>query len=273
MKIANENKYTINTLTNVFDLLDCFQYGNCELGLSELSTALRLSKNMVFRLLLNLKSRNFVEQNESTKKFRLGFKNNELGQIAISQSMMFDYAQTAVEQLRLATNETSYYSVMGDKAVHNSCVSESNALLRVVIKDKPVSPLHCTAAGKLLIAYRDNSEILALVGTNALHKYTTETISNLFELTTEIARIKSQGYAIENHEYEYGSFAVAAPVRNYKNEVIGAIGIGVPTCRLTDERVENELVPKAIRAALELSKKLGYVRESVITENRIFKHS
>lgn len=273
MKRTNEDKYSINTLSNVFDVLDCFQYGNCELGVSEISKTLNLSKNMVFRLLMNLKSRNFIEQNEKTGKYLLGLKNYVLGQAAIRISAIYCNAQVIVDELRNEINETCYYSVLRDKSVQNICTSESSQLVRVVQEYTMTSPLHCTAAGKLLVACKDRGEMVPLVGTGAFQKYTPSTITDLFELKKELSKIQMQGYALENQEYEHGVFAVAAPVMDFKEDVIGAVSICVPTCRLTDERIENELVPKAIRAANELSEKLGYLSEFGCTVNRARKHS
>lgn len=260
---ANANKYTINTLSNVFDVMDCFQYGNGELGISELSRSLKLSKNMVFRLLMNLKSRNYIEQNEITGKYSLGLKNYKLGQVAIKTSAIYCKAQVIVEELRNAINETCCYSVILDKAVQNVCVSESSEMVRIVQEYSAPSPLHCTAAGKLLIAHKDKGEMVHLVGTNALQKFTPSTIADLFELKKEISKIQMQGYALENQEFEHGVFAIAAPVSDFNGEVIGAISASLPTCRSTGGRVENELVPKIIYAADELSKKLGYLKPKI----------
>lgn len=260
MKKANEDHYTINTVSNVFDVLDCFQYGNKEIGLSELCKTLKLSKNKVFRLLMNLKSRNFIEQNEKTGKYSLGYKSYVLGQVAISKSTSYCNAQLIINELRNATNEACYFSVISDKAVQSVCISESNQPVRIVLQYTQTGPLHCTAAGKLLIACKERGDMVSLVGTGTLKKYTSSTITDLFELKKELSNIKKLGYALENQEYENGVFAVAAPVMDFKEDVIGAISISVPICRLTDERVENELVPKAIRAANELSKKLGYLK-------------
>lgn len=273
MKIDNANKYTIKTLSNVFDVLDCFQYGNSELGLSELSRTLELSKNMVFRLLMNLKSRNYIEQNERTGKYSLGIKNYVLGQVAIKTSAIYCNAQIMVDELRNEINETCYYSVLRGKSIQNICTSESSQLVRIVQEYTMTSPLHCTAAGKLLVACKDRGEMVPLVGTGVFQKYTPSTITDLFELKKELRKIQMQGYALENQEYEQGVFAIAAPVMDFKGDIIGAISICAPTCRLTDERIEKELVPKAIRAANELSAKLGYLSEAGCTENRTWRHS
>lgn len=261
---AIEDRYTINTVSNLFDVLDYFQSGRREIGLNELTKSLKISKNKVFRLLMNLKSRNFIEQSETTGKYSLGLKNYVLGQVAIKTSPVYYNAQVIVDELRNLINETCCFSVIRSKAVINVCVAESMQVVRVVQGNLHLSPIHCTAAGKLLIAYKDMGETMSLVGMNALLKYTPSTIIDLFELKKEIGTIKNQGYATENQEYEEGVFSFAVPVRDNRDEVIGAISVSMPLCRLDWKLFEYELLPKAICAANELSKNLGCSRMTAL---------
>jgi DNA-binding IclR family transcriptional regulator len=83
--------------------------------------------------------------------------------------------------------------------------------------------------------------MVSLVGINALPKFTPSTIVDLFELKNEIGNIIRQGYALEIQEHEQGVVAIAVPVRDMKSEVIGAINVSVPACRLDGRRVEHEL--------------------------------
>ncbi len=84
MKAAAE-KYIIQTVSRALDLLEQFQEGNVELGLTDLGHRLNLQKNNVFRLVATLKAKNYIEINDSTGKYRLGIKTRALGQAATRQ--------------------------------------------------------------------------------------------------------------------------------------------------------------------------------------------
>src|SRR6266568_4780008 len=75
--------YTIRSVSHAIDLLEQFLGDADEIGLTDLSRRLRLPKNNIFRLLATLQTRNYVDQNTTTEKYRLGFKTVELGQTVI----------------------------------------------------------------------------------------------------------------------------------------------------------------------------------------------
>jgi DNA-binding IclR family transcriptional regulator len=81
---------------------------------------------------------------------------------------------------------------------------------------------------------------------------------DLKELTEHLAIIKSQGYAVDNEENEDGIRCVAAPIRNYRGEVIAGISISGPAVRITEERINQQLKRQVIGTAAEITKKLGY---------------
>jgi DNA-binding IclR family transcriptional regulator len=59
---------------------------------------------------------------------------------------------------------------------------------------------------------------------------------------------------------DIGVKCVGAPIRDYTRRIIGAVSISGPSMRFTDERLEKELIPLAVRAGEEISRKLGYHR-------------
>ncbi|MBO0685399.1 MAG: IclR family transcriptional regulator C-terminal domain-containing protein, partial [Candidatus Dormibacteraeota bacterium] len=88
--------------------------------------------------------------------------------------------------------------------------------------------------------------------------YTSHTITNPAELTAELARVRAQGYAIDDEEYEESLCCAAAPVRDHAGQVIAAIGIAGPSHRVTPTSLER-LLPEVVRAGRAVSRNLGYV--------------
>ena len=63
---------------------------------------------------------------------------------------------------------------------------------------------------------------------------------------------------VDNEENEDGIRCVAAPIRNYRGEVIAGISISGPAVRITEERINLHLKRQVIETAAEITKKLGY---------------
>ena len=78
------------------------------------------------------------------------------------------------------------------------------------------------------------------------------------KLKKQLKEIAEQGYAIDNEELDIGVRCVSAPIRDYTRRIIGAVSISGPSMRFLDERVDKELIPLVMRAAEEISSKLGF---------------
>ncbi|HTY21204.1 MAG TPA: IclR family transcriptional regulator, partial [Geobacteraceae bacterium] len=121
-------------------------------------------------------------------------------------------------------------------------------------------PAYCTAAGKVQIASMSDEELAKYLPAKELKRFTPNTIIDRETLKKQLKQIAEQEYAIDNEELDLGVRCIGAPIRDYTRRIVGAISISGPSMRLTDERIENELIPLVKKAADEISTKLGYHR-------------
>ena len=91
---------------------------------------------------------------------------------------------------------------------------------------------------------------------HGLPSYTRNTITDVAALEVELERIRIQGYAIDDEEYDEGLRCIGAGVRDHSGHVVSALGIGGPVTRITPARVE-ELAQLVMAAANGLSRRLG----------------
>jgi DNA-binding IclR family transcriptional regulator len=87
-------------------------------------------------------------------------------------------------------------------------------------------PAHATAAGKVLLAHRDEWRESVLAG--ELEPVTARTIAEPDALRAELAAIHERGHAVEDEEYLPGLRGVAVPVRGAGGEVAAALALGGP---------------------------------------------
>ncbi|MEG1662005.1 MAG: IclR family transcriptional regulator C-terminal domain-containing protein, partial [Clostridiales bacterium] len=105
-------------------------------------------------------------------------------------------------------------------------------------------PAYCSSLGKCLLAALSADELAEIFTTADLIKYTVNTISTLAELKQHLRLVRSQGWAMDDQEFELGHRCIAAPVYDYRGEVIAAISVSGSLERLTDA------VSPKIRAAV-----------------------
>jgi DNA-binding IclR family transcriptional regulator len=132
--------------------------------------------------------------------------------------------------------------------------------VRVVSRVGSRLPGYCTASGKVHLAYMSEDEINELLPNRQLKGYTSTTITDREALKGALKTVAEQGYALDDEEMDLGVRCVAAPIRDYTRRIVGAISVSGPTMRLSDERVNKELIPLVQGAAEELSNRLGYHR-------------
>jgi DNA-binding IclR family transcriptional regulator len=113
-------------------------------------------------------------------------------------------------------------------------------------------PLHCSAAGKVLLAHG-----AANLPAGRLERRTEQTITGRAALEEELAAVRERGYAVIDGELEPGLVAVAAPVRRDGGTVVAALSVSGPGNRLTPAQVADVAL-QCMAQASALSGILGH---------------
>lgn len=250
--------YIIQSVSHALDVLEQFSGKHDELGVTELSKRLKLHKNNVFRLLATLESRGYIEQNKRTENYRLGIRCLQLGQTYVSQIGLLRQAHSVIEDLaRVTVKETAFLALFHKDIVVPVDAVEPERRVKLSAPVGEPLPLHCTAAGKIHLAFLpDSSARESLL--EHLPRFTTGTITDREALLQELEKVARQGLALEIGEHIDDVNALAVPVRDYTRNVVGSLNVGGPAHRLTLERIEKELVPVVVDAGQRLSNRLGF---------------
>ncbi len=250
--------YSIQSVSRAFELLEMFSEETAELSFTELCDRLQLGKNYVFRLLATLESRNYLQQDNSTGNYRLGIKNLDLRQSAFRQMELLRQSRPVLESQTARHKETTYVAVMKDRySIYLDSV-ESDLMVRVVPRLGVRFPTYCTATGKVQLAFMARKEQLLHLPVGKYHRYTPNTITDRGELQQHLKLVAEQGYACDNEEFDPGVRSISAPVRDAIGSVVGAISISGPVTRLSDSRINDELLPLVKSGAAEISNRLGF---------------
>ena len=117
-------------------------------------------------------------------------------------------------------------------------------------------PVYCTSSGRVLLFDRDRDALFELLSGIEFRKLGPNTVSSVEQLYERIVAARAQGYALVDEEFEFGLVGAAAPVRDFKGQIVAALNISAPKFRL-GERLEAA-GHEVKRAADELSALLGW---------------
>jgi len=255
-----KTNYIIQSVSHALDVLEQFTGEPDELGVTELSKRLKLHKNNVFRLLATLEARGYIEQNKATENYRLGVRCLRIGQRFVMQTGLLRQARPVMHQVAKACHETSFITVMRDGCAIALDAVEAEQPVRMVSRIGDPLPLHCTAAGKMHLAFADDELRASLP--EALQKFTEKTLVDRQALGQQLKKIAESGFAVDVGEHIEDVRSVAVPIRDYTRAVVGSLAVSGPAYRLSQERLEKEIVPLMLKAGRELSTRLGYDSDS-----------
>jgi DNA-binding IclR family transcriptional regulator len=248
---------TVIAVRHALDILRGFSAEAPQQGVSEIARRMGLHKSSVSRLVATLEQDHLLERDRETNRIRLG-----VGLISLAAPLLVNVKVAAAARPYLAelaqrSGETINFSIWdGAGAVSLEQALGGNAIAHYAPPGSR-NPAHCTASGKLLLAYAPPGEIERTLA-RPLERFTPRTVCDAAKLRAEIATIRSRGYALNAGEFAPDVGAVAAVVRNVEGEVVGAITATVPTYRFEAAR-RAELTELVRDTAAGLSKRLGYV--------------
>jgi DNA-binding IclR family transcriptional regulator len=247
---------TVQSIERAAAILRMLAGGRGRLGLSEIARSLDLAKGTTHGILRTLQGVGFVEQDRGSGQYQLGAALLHLGTSYLD-----------INELRSRSiNWADPLAARSGEAVRIGTVLEGQALVvhHVFRPDDTFQtldvgallPLHATALGKVLIAYRAGP-----VPTD-LPAYTRKTLTAPRELAAALDQVREHGWAADVEEFTLGQAAVAAPIRGYGGLVIGAIGVSGQVERICDSHYQPHphLVTSVRDAARAISRDLGAAR-------------
>lgn len=232
----------INSVDRALDVLLYLYNKGGEISITSISQDLGIYKSTVYRTLATLENKGFVEQNAETGRYSLGVKlyimglgiNEKLG----LQKIVQPYTKLLHEEFRMAVNVSilekntldAYRSVMIWK-------EEGTQILRFNSEIGSRNDCHCAGVGKCLLAFGENIDLSVYERYPMVH-YTTKTIATMSDLKKELERVRSQGYAVDDEEREYGLICVATPILR-KGIAVAAMSVSGPAERIRQLGIET----------------------------------
>ena len=206
-------------------ILDELALAQRAMGVTELADLLKETKPRVHRHLSTLREMGLVEQDQSTDRYRLGWRVFQLGEAAGTQFDLRSRAEPYLVRIRDELRETAVLAVPlnGRPMV---IATADNIYARITISVKPGNrPVpHCSALGRVTLAFSLpalQDEVLA----GALPGETPQSMVDPAQIRLRLALIQEQFYDLSDSEVMVGVNTVAVPIFRDGNVLAGALAI------------------------------------------------
>ncbi|RLM25268.1 DNA-binding transcriptional regulator KdgR [Brenneria alni] len=258
MAIADLDKQpdSVSSVLKVFGILQALGEER-EIGITELSQRVMMSKSTVYRFLQTMKSLGYVAQEGESEKYSLTLKLFELGAKALQNVDLIRSADIQMRELSSLTRETIHLGALDEDSIVYIHKIDSMYNLRMYSRIGRRNPLYSTAIGKVLLAWRDSAEVKDILSGVEFTRSTLNTLCTPEDLLTQLDLVREQGYGEDNEEQEEGLRCIAVPVFDRFGVVIAGLSISFPTVRFSEE---NKLgyVRMLHTAARNISEQMGY---------------
>ncbi|AYK07613.1 IclR family transcriptional regulator [Brevibacillus laterosporus] len=236
-------------------LMQLFLDSPRELGVTEISKKLAMSKSAAHKLLTTLESEGFIRQNQKTKQYALGYTLLELGSKVLRDHNTVEYTKPHLVELAGQTKELVCLCIMDGKDAIYVDKIDSEYPIRFTVDAYRRFPLYATSSARCLLAYQSETfidEVLA----SGLKAYTPQSLTSTEEMKQRLTTIRRNGYEVSSNLRNVGVTVIAAPIFDATGQAIASISLIGPSERMLLHM--NDFQQKVLRTVSQLSLGLGY---------------
>ncbi|MBN9049940.1 MAG: IclR family transcriptional regulator [Rhizobiales bacterium] len=218
-----------------------------ELGITQIARALSIGKSTAHQLVATLAAHGFLDQVETSARYRLGTRLMEGGAIAGEHVGLGPAVTPILEDLVRRVGETSSIGIMASHEIVLIHRVEAKSVLRVDLKIGTRFPLHNSAIGRVILGAMSDQPRQQLL--NALNMSQEERDA----MTVTLGDVRKAGHSIVRNIPVDGINAIAVPIFGKQGEPIAGLVIAGPSFRFEPK----DFAAEAAQTAQLISNRLG----------------
>lgn len=251
----DHNAAAVQVLKKAVVVLECLSEYPKGLQLKDIVSKTDLNKSTVYRILDTYAGFGYVMQ-KADGRYRLGYKLFDLTKNLLDNDLI-ETAKPYLDKLSVDTDQVAHLVIRdGNEGVYIDKVDMSGQSIRLYSKIGSRLSLHCTSAGKVLLAGLPNEEAQEILSKAGLIRHTPFTITSSEALLEDLERVRTRGYALDDMENEENVRCVAAPIKGYMGKTIAAISVSSTILHFRTEDIPK-IANMVIQCAKDISFELG----------------
>jgi IclR family pca regulon transcriptional regulator len=251
--VTDKPEYRVEALAKGLRLLSLFDEQRPTWRVTDMASAAGLPVPTVYRVVMTLTAEGYLDHLPNGD-YRPGVKTLTLGTAALRSLDLVALARPKLEQLGESTRETVNLAVLtGDRVLYLVRLRNSD-LVTANIQVGSTLPAVTTSIGKLLLAYLDGAELAERITPQSFAaQHGPNAKVSLEELREELAKIREQGWAMQDEELAYGLRSVAGPIVGPDGRVVAGVNLAVQARDWSNQRIVRELRPAVLESCQEIS--------------------
>lgn len=224
--------------------------------LHRLARAEGLPASTAHRLLETMCAEGLVEQLPD-RRYRVGLAAFQMARAAAATRTALAAAEPVMAAVAAEVEEgVSLILFRGHEAHHLRRIEGPRTLHAAAVRLGGRLPLHCTAAGKVLLASLAPAQARELLTQVPLGRMTAHTTTEPGDLLAELDAVRAQGYALDDQELEDDLMSIAAPIHDHSGTAVAALSVSGHRSRIAGE-LRAVVIARVRSAAAQISRALG----------------
>jgi IclR family transcriptional regulator, acetate operon repressor len=217
----------------VLELLETVARQGRPFNLAEAVAACGWPKPSVHRMLGQLEEGGWLVREPDGRRYALAARLLALAETTLGASSQQGVRHAVLRQLAEDIGESCNLTALSGADVVYLDRVESAFPLRMELRPGTRVPLHCSASGKLFLAFLPAQRRKALLDALPLVAHTPHTITKRKALDQELQRIRAEGHAVDAEEFVQGLVCVAVPVPAPASKAVRcAVALQAPAARM-----------------------------------------
>lgn len=252
---APKSRSFIQSLAKGLRCLELLAGAGRSLSLSEIAAEMETNKPTASRICYTLQELGFV-QRDKNKRYHLTPNILRLGYPAVCGMGWRDIAKYHLRQLFEAVGETVSLSVLDGEEIVFIIRFRKKQYLPFDIRMGTKIPVHCTAMGKVLMAFGEPAATRRIIERLDFKPLTHRSITDRSRYLAVLEDVREKGYAVNDEEMSVGNRSIAAPVLDKDGYAAAAIVIAVPTADYQLAELERKFSVLIVETANRISESL-----------------
>lgn len=233
------------------ELIEAIAGAGRALTVAELCGILDLPKPTVHRLCQRLAGSGYLAREPGGRHYAVGPRLLRMG-LEVMRGGAGPERRAILKSVVDQIGETCNFTALAEHEVIYLDRVEARWPLRLHLEPGSRVPLHCTASGKLLLAFLPEDRRERILSAIDFSQFTPQTITDRDAFASELAEIRNRHYSLDREEFLLGLVAIAVPITDGSGEVLAALACHAPSARFDLKRAV-EYLPVMKAAAQRLA--------------------
>ena len=260
--MSSQANYVVPSTMRAMRILEFLAHSKRGASISDLSRNLGLPKSSTYLVLKTLEREGYLRRSLRSGKFSFGARLIGLCRSVVGNLDLREVARPCMTSLMRQTGITVHLAVLeGNEAVIIDKAEAPGSTAGADWVSRRLD-INCTGVGKALAAFLPDAQFDAVIASQHFARHNDNTIVTVRRLKRELARVREQGWALDDEEDEIGVRCVGVPILGGNQQALAAISLAGTTEQIPLDRVHG-LVLALKQTASDISQQLATVPNEV----------